>query len=58
MFIIDAHLDLAMNALEWNRDIRKSVTEIRQLEVGMNDYIAKPVNLEQLLSLMRVWLYS
>ncbi len=37
MFIIDAHLDLAMNALEWNRDIRKSVTEIRQLEVGMND---------------------
>ena len=28
------------------------------LEVGMNDYIAKPVNMEQLLSLMRVWLYS
>ena len=27
------------------------------LEVGMSDYIAKPVNLEQLLSLMRVWLY-
>jgi CheY-like chemotaxis protein/signal transduction histidine kinase/CHASE3 domain sensor protein len=25
--------------------------------VGMSDYIAKPVNLEQLLSLMRVWLY-
>ncbi len=28
------------------------------LEVGMSDYIAKPVNVEQLLSLMRVWLYS
>ena len=28
------------------------------LEVGMNDYIAKPVKVEQLLSLMRVWLYS
>ncbi len=27
------------------------------LEVGMSDYIAKPVNIEQLLSLMRVWLY-
>ena len=28
------------------------------LEAGMSDYIAKPVNLEQLLSLMRVWLYK
>ncbi len=27
------------------------------LEAGMSDYIAKPVNIEQLLSLMRVWLY-
>ena len=25
--------------------------------VGMSDYISKPVNVEQLLSLMRVWLY-
>ena len=22
MFIIDAHLDLAMNAMEWNRDLK------------------------------------
>lgn len=29
----------------------------RCLEVGMSDYIAKPLNIEQLLSLMRVWLY-
>jgi CheY-like chemotaxis protein len=27
------------------------------LEAGMSDYVAKPVNIEQLLSLMRVWLY-
>ena len=28
------------------------------LNAGMSDYITKPVNIEQLLSLMRVWLYS
>jgi len=28
------------------------------LEAGMSDYVSKPVNIEQLLSLMRVWLYS
>ncbi|OQP56627.1 response regulator [Niastella populi] len=28
------------------------------LEAGMSDYISKPVNIEQLLSLMRVWLYG
>jgi PAS domain S-box-containing protein len=27
------------------------------LDAGMSDYISKPVNIEQLLSLMRVWLY-
>lgn len=27
------------------------------LEAGMSDYISKPVNIDQLLSLMRVWLY-
>jgi CheY-like chemotaxis protein len=27
------------------------------LEVGASDYIAKPVNTEQLLSLLRVWLH-
>lgn len=26
------------------------------IEAGASDYIAKPVNLEQLLSLFRVWL--
>src|SRR5262245_20264581 len=36
-FIIDSHLDLAMNAIEWNRDIRKPVTAIREREKGMRD---------------------
>jgi CheY-like chemotaxis protein len=27
------------------------------LEAGASDYISKPVNTEQLLSLMRVWLF-
>ena len=35
--IIDAHLDLSMNAMEWNRDLRKSVFEIRKSEEGMHD---------------------
>ena len=37
MFTIDAHLDLSMNAMEWNRDLRKSITEIRGREKGMTD---------------------
>ena len=36
-FIVDAHLDLSMNALEWNRDLRDSVEEINKREVGMTD---------------------
>lgn len=36
-FIIDAHLDLSMNAIEWNRDLRKSVYQIREEEKGMTD---------------------
>lgn len=38
MFIVDAHLDLSMNAMEWNRDLRLPAREIRILEAGMNDY--------------------
>jgi membrane dipeptidase len=37
MFILDAHLDLAMNALEWNRDLTWTVDEIRESEIGMTD---------------------
>lgn len=37
MIIIDAHLDLAWNALQWNRNLELPVNEIRQLEKGMAD---------------------
>jgi membrane dipeptidase len=37
MLIIDAHLDLAMNAMEWNRDLRRSVYAIREGEKGLDD---------------------
>ena len=37
MFIIDAHLDLSMNAMEWNRDLRESVFDIRKSEQGLTD---------------------
>jgi membrane dipeptidase len=36
-FIIDAHLDLAMNAIEWNRDLKQSVYQLRERETGMTD---------------------
>ncbi|MBK7869301.1 MAG: membrane dipeptidase [Saprospiraceae bacterium] len=35
--IFDGHLDLAMNAIEWNRDLTWSVAEIRESEQGMSD---------------------
>ena len=37
IFCFDGHLDLAMNALEWNRDLRWSIKEIRESEKGMTD---------------------
>jgi membrane dipeptidase len=35
--IIDAHLDLALNALEWNRDLTRPIAEIRAAESGLID---------------------
>ncbi|CAD5274820.1 MULTISPECIES: dipeptidase [unclassified Imperialibacter] len=37
MFTIDAHLDLSMNAMEWNRDIRLPVADINKREQGLTD---------------------
>ncbi len=37
MLIFDAHLDLSMNALEWNRDLTLPVSEIRRREQGLSD---------------------
>lgn len=35
--IVDAHLDLAMNAIEWNRDLAMSLEHIRLKEMNMKD---------------------
>ena len=37
MIILDAHLDLAMNAMEWNRDLTQAVETIRLMENGATD---------------------
>ena len=37
MLIVDAHLDLAMNALEWNRDLTRPIDEIRAREQQLTD---------------------
>ena len=39
MLTFDAHLDLSMNALLWNRDLTQPVAEIRQREQGMTDKV-------------------
>ncbi len=36
-FLIDGHLDLSMNAMEWNRDLRVSISELNTREQGMLD---------------------
>ncbi|SMG51132.1 dipeptidase [Sphingobacterium psychroaquaticum] len=36
-FLIDGHLDLSMNAMEWNRDLRVSISELNAREEGMRD---------------------
>jgi membrane dipeptidase len=38
-FIFDVHLDLAMNALEWNRDLRQPLERMRWREWGMKDLV-------------------
>jgi membrane dipeptidase len=37
MLLIDGHLDLSMNALEWNRDLTRPLAEIRRREIGQTD---------------------
>ncbi|NLF68769.1 MAG: peptidase M19 [Candidatus Anammoximicrobium sp.] len=37
MLIFDGHLDLAMNAIEWNRDYTRPLAEVRQREQGLTD---------------------
>jgi membrane dipeptidase len=37
VLIFDGHLDLAMNAIEWNRDYTRPLAEVRQREQGLTD---------------------
>ena len=36
MIIVDSHLDLGWNAVQWDRDLEKTVPQIRAAEKGMN----------------------
>ena len=36
-FVVDGHLDLSMNAMEWNRDLRWCIDEIRNSEEHRKD---------------------
>jgi membrane dipeptidase len=38
MMVVDSHLDLAWNALNWNRDLTLTVEEIRRTEAEMPGY--------------------
>jgi membrane dipeptidase len=37
MILVDSHLDLSWNALNWNRDLTQTVEEIRKSESGMTE---------------------
>ncbi|MFM7099910.1 MAG: dipeptidase [Verrucomicrobiota bacterium] len=37
MLLFDAHLDLAMNAIEWNRDLTRPLAEVRAREAHLRD---------------------
>jgi membrane dipeptidase len=37
MLIFDAHLDLAFNAVDWNRNLELSIADIRASEAGMTE---------------------
>ena len=53
MFIIDTHLDIALNALEYNRDYRLPASTIRASEAGMTDKIDRGNNVVSLPDLRR-----
>ena len=42
MFIFDAHLDMAWNALEWNRDLMLPAAKIREFEQHFDQIIPGP----------------
>jgi len=44
VFTFDVHLDLSMNALEWNRDLRWPIEKIRRWEYTMKDKVDRGNN--------------
>lgn len=46
MFLFDAHLDLGLNAVDWNRDLRQDVDDIRAQEqtLGMQGELGRCTN--------------
>ncbi len=36
MLLFDAHLDIALNAVDWNRDMRQEVDDLRAQERALN----------------------
>ena len=44
MLIFDAHLDLSLNAIEFNRDLRLSLEQIRSAEASMTDHKCRGKN--------------
>ena len=41
MLLFDAHLDLSLNALSWNRDLTQPLSDIREREKGKTDIKAR-----------------
>lgn len=46
MLIFDAHLDLALNGVDWNRDLRQDVDDIRvqEISLGMESELGRCTN--------------
>ncbi len=42
--IFDVHLDLSLNALEWNRDLTMPIEEMREIEQDMTDLKGRGLN--------------
>ena len=52
MLVFDAHLDISMNAVEWNRDLTQPLDEIRdrmdQRGIGHVTFQLEPERLHQI----------
>jgi membrane dipeptidase len=53
MLIFDAHLDLSMNVLEWNRDLTQPVAAIREREMGRRDKVDRAAGTVSLVEMRR-----